>query len=162
MQYIPQDFAFRTIPVGKDGACFEEHAMLQWEPEANENRNIAKMLVKNAHKNVKLMPRLHEKEVDLRKEIYGKDYAGKHKTKCPDCFSDGKPVEFKTATKNLMSKRIHEASIQADIVVLKCKEKLTNDYVERFINGQWKHTDRLNVKQIIIVNDGKMQTFKRP
>jgi SPP1 gp7 family putative phage head morphogenesis protein len=162
MQYIPPNFAFRTVPAGKSGAYFEEHAMLQWEPEAKGNRNIAKMLVENGYKNVKLMPRLHEKEADLREKLYGKNYADRHKTKCPDCFAGGKPVEFKTATRNLMSKRIHEASIQADIIVLKCKEKLTDDYVARFINGQWKHADRLNVKQIIIVNDGKMQTFKRP
>jgi SPP1 gp7 family putative phage head morphogenesis protein len=160
MQYIPQEYAFRTMSAGND-LFFEEHAMVQWEPEAKENREIAKMLVKEGYKDVKLMPRLHEKEVELRAKIYGKEYASKHKTKCPDCFADGKPVEFKSAVRKQMSARIGQAAAQADIVVLKCKERLTTDYIERFVKGQWNLDDRKNVSRIIIINDNKTIVFNR-
>ncbi len=161
MQYMPQEFAFRTLPAGQD-LFFEEHAILQWEPEAKENRSLAKLLCRNGHKDVKLMPRLHEKESELRTQLYGKKYASKHPTKCPDCFVDGVPVEFKTSALGNLSKRIFQASKQADVALVNCRETLTKNYLERFIKGQWAMKDRLNLKKIIIVNDGKMQVFVRP
>jgi SPP1 gp7 family putative phage head morphogenesis protein len=106
MQYIPPEYAF--IP--KEG--YGEHAMVQYEPEAKENREIAEMLAKEGYKDIKLMPRLHEKETELREKLYGKEYAEQHPTKCPDCFADGKPIEFKGAVRKKMSKRNIYCNIQ--------------------------------------------------
>ncbi len=156
MQYIPEDYAYRS----RKG--YEEHAMVQHEPEADENRGIAKMLSDAGMKDIKLMPRLHEKEAELREKLYGKEYCDNHPNKCPDSFINGDAVEFKEVARKNMSKRILEASEQADIVVVKAKEPLTDEYIERFINGQWKHEDRNNIKQIVIINDGKVREFKRP
>lgn len=156
MQYLPKDYAFRSRKQ------YVEHAMLQYEPEANENREIAKALSKTGLMDIKLMPRLHEKEANLRVKLYGKDYCDKHPTKCPDSFISGEAVEFKEAGRNNMSKRILEASTQADIIVLKTKEILTDEYIERFIKGQWRQEDRKNVKEIIIISDNKVNRYKRP
>ena len=156
MQYIPEDYAYRI----KEG--FEEHAMLQHEPEAAENREIAKLLADSGEKDIKLLPRLHEKEIELRHKYYGEEYTGNRPTKCPDSFIDGEPVEFKETGKGNISKRILEASKQADVVVIKSKDILTDDYIERQINSQWKMNDRDNLKRIIVINDGKVHKFERP
>lgn len=156
MQYIPQDNAFRT----RRG--YEEHAMVQHEPEARENRLIAKLLVESGEKDIRLMPRLHEKESDLRVEIYGKEYNKTHPTKCPDAFIKNSAVEFKETKRTNLSKRILQASTQADIAIVKMKEVLTDDYMERVVNGQWKLEDRANLKRIIIISDGKVHKFERP
>lgn len=156
MQYIPQDYAYRT----KQG--YAEHAMLQHEPEADENRTIAKMLSETGEKDIKLLPRLHEKEADLRRKYYGETYAQEHPTKCPDSFINGEPAEFKKSGKGNLSKRIHEASVQADIAIVKTKEVLSEDYIKRFVNGQWNMSDRENLKRIIIINDGKVHKYNRP
>jgi len=156
MQYIPEDYAFRT----KNG--FEEHAMLQYEPEASENRQIAKVLSDSGEKDIRLMPRLHEKETELREKIYGSGYIEKHSKKCPDCFIGQEAAEFKESGRANMSKRVLEASRQADIVVLRATEPLTEEYIERFVNGQWAHSDRLNVKRIIIVSDETVYKYDRP
>ncbi|MFC4673590.1 phage minor head protein [Dysgonomonas termitidis] len=156
MQYLPEDYAYRT----RDG--YEEHAMLQHEPEAEENRAIAEILAGNGEKDIKLLPRLHEKEIDLRKKYYGEEYVREHPAKCPDSFIGGEPAEFKESGKANMSKRVLDASRQADIVVIKTKEVLTEGYIDMFIKGQWDHDDRLNVKRIIIINDGKTHKYERP
>lgn len=156
MQYLPEDYAFRNRKQ------YTEHAILQYEPEADENREIAKTLSKAGLKDIKLMPRLHEKETELREKMYGKDYCDKHPSKCPDSFIDGEAVEFKESARKNMSKRVLEASGQADIVVIKTKEVLTDGYIDMFVNGQWKHEDRKNLKEIIIINNGKTTRHKRP
>ncbi len=156
MQYLPEDFAFRT----KRG--FSEHAMLQHEDEAVENREIAKTLYLKGEKNIKLMPRLHEKETELRRKYYGDYYISRNPKKCPDCLIDGQPAEFKTSGKNNLSKRIHEASMQADIVVLKLNEPMSNTYIKKFMHNQWKMEDRENVTKVIVINDGRKKTYKRP
>lgn len=156
MQYIPEDYAYRS----RKG--YEEHAMLQHEPEASENREIAAILSKDGDKDIKLLPRLHEKETELREKIYGKDYCNNHPNKCPDAVINGDAVEFKETGRKNMSKRILEASHQADVVVIKTKEALTDGYIDMFVNGQWKQEDRKGLKEIIIINDGKTTRYKRP
>lgn len=156
MQYLPKDYAFRTM----DG--FDEHAMLQHEAEAGENRTIARILAGSGEKDIKLMPRLHEKDKKTRTKIYGKEYCDAHPTKCPDGWMNGEAVEFKEVTKRNLSRRIHEASEQADVVVIKTKEILTEGYIEMFTKGQWTLDDRLNVKRIIIINNNKVHKFDRP
>lgn len=156
MQYLPEDYAYRS----RKG--YEEHAMLQHEPEASENRSIANILSDAGIKDIKLMPRLHEKETELREKIYGKDYCDKRPSKCPDAFIGGEAVEFKEATRKKLSKRIQEASEQADIVVIQAKEILTDEYLNRFVNGQWKLEDRKNLKEIFIINGEKVISYKRP
>nr|WP_255491191.1 phage minor head protein [Dysgonomonas sp. 520] len=156
MQYLPEDYAYRSRRE------YDEHAMLQHEPEAEENRAIAQLLGESGEKDIKLLPRLHEKETELRKRLYGEDYAENHPTKCPDAFIDGKPAEFKETGKNNMSKRVQQAATQADTVVIKTKEVLTEGYIDMFINGQWQLNDRKNIERIIIINDGKVLKFKRP
>lgn len=162
LQYIPEKAAYRP-KITPNGKVYSEHVMAQWEPEATQNRKIAEILCDNGFEDVKLMPQIHIKEVALREKFYGKSYAQAHQTKCPDAFVNGKAVEFKTsAKKDNMSKRILTASKQADIVLIQCEDKLTMEYMNRFVNGQWALDDRANVKQIIIINDGKIHKFNRP
>jgi SPP1 gp7 family putative phage head morphogenesis protein len=156
MQYIPQDYAYRT----KQG--YSEHAMLQYEDEADENRSIAKMLSESGEKDIKLLPRLHEKETDLRHKYYGEDYVKAHPTKCPDSFINGKAFEFKKTNKNNLSKRILEASGQADNIVIKLEKPLSERYLARSIYGQWEMEDRLNIKRIIVINGEDVHKFNRP
>ncbi|MDR0363771.1 MAG: phage head morphogenesis protein [Bacteroidales bacterium] len=161
LQYIPEKAAYK-IETTESGKSYSEHILLQWDKEAHKSRKGAKILCENGFTDVKLFPQIHAKEPAAREKIYGKSYAKKHPTKCPDGFAGGEPIEIKEAGRKKMSLRVLKASEQADVVLLICKNNLTQNKVERFVNGQWNLDDRKNIKKIMIFNNEKLQIFTRP
>lgn len=156
LQYIPTDFAFR------DRKGYEEHAMVQHEPERWINRAISMILSRNGITDIKLMPRLHQKETLLRNKILGKEYIEQFHTKNADALINGVATEFKESGIKNLSRRIKEAAKQANVVVLRSKDALTQEYMERFVKGRWNLEDRANITRIYLINDGKVHTFDRP
>ena len=158
MAYLPPANTYRTIRV--DGALIEEHAMVQSENKdsRDKNRAIAAALKKGGYKDVKLLPQINAKDKTARLAHYG-NYAETETTKCPDAIINGKIVEFKTATKRNMAKRVAEAAGKADVCVLRPSFNATNEYIERFSKGQFK-TNK-NLQELIIVRDKSIKVQKR-
>jgi SPP1 gp7 family putative phage head morphogenesis protein len=156
MQYIPPEYAFRNMGV------YEEHAMLQYEPEAPENREIATMLYESGERNIRLMPRLQEHEIEFREKIYGKEYNDTHPRKCPDSFIDSEAAEFKRCKNSQRKKRLQQAAEQADNVVLEITDSLSKENIDNFVKHKWNSDKCANLKRIIIINNGVIYKYGRP
>lgn len=158
MAYLPPSNTYRTIKV--NGAIIEEHALVQSDRAdiRDKNRAIAASLKKGGYKDVKLLPQINAKDKTARLAHYG-DYAKTELTKCPDALVNGKIVEFKTATKRNMAKRVAEASAKSNICVIKPSFDATDAYIERFSKGQFKINE--NLQELIIVRNSGIKVQKR-
>lgn len=144
------------------GGIFLEHFLVRKEQETKNNRILAGLLADKVGKEIKLLPQIHVRRIDLRNRYYGVEYSKLHPTKCPDAIMDDEIIEFKTAVKKRMSERILEASTKANIVFLSCKDEVSEKYIQHFIDRQWRMEDRKNIIQIIVLNSGAVTIFKRP
>jgi len=160
MLEAPDEVAFEW---NKDG--FWEHILAKTEDEISENREMAKILLNNGYKDVKLMPQINAKEPSLRERYFGKPYISTHSTKNGDSIVDGKIIEFKYLRGGeSMHKEMKEAAKQADIIFIKSKDYLSKDDINDFLNKQWKSAspNRANIKEILLLNtDGEFYVFSR-
>ncbi|MDR2383297.1 MAG: hypothetical protein LBD76_05365 [Prevotellaceae bacterium] len=150
----PDEVVFAKNPDG-----FLEHILLSDSDKIN--RDMAKILVDNGYKDVKLLPQINATDTFLRERYFGKLYAKTHYAKNPDAIINGEIWEFKNIGSKYMSRQTKEAAAQADIIFVKSKEVLTTTDINRFLKDQWTLTDRLNIKEIVFYNDGKLYNFKR-
>lgn len=160
MLLMPDDLAFIKVET-KEGTLLE-HVLMDGTEESPDNRSIAKSLLKDDFKEIKLLPKIYASEVALRERYYGEKYNEEFPSTTPDAKVDGKIIEFKRGNINTLSMRIGEGARQSDIVLIKSKDKLSNAYLERLIKGQWEIDDRKNISTIILINGGKTYVFKRP
>jgi SPP1 gp7 family putative phage head morphogenesis protein len=156
LQYIPQENAWN---IRKE---YEEHAMVQYESEANENREIAKMLYENGERNIRLMPRLEEYEQEVRKTIYGEKYAQTHATKCPDSFIGTESFEFKKCVNGQRKVRIRKAALQANNAVIQIIETMDKENIDTFVAQRWVDSKCVNLKRIVIITGGNVYKYQRP
>ncbi|GHV01954.1 hypothetical protein FACS1894159_10390 [Bacteroidia bacterium] len=108
------------------------------------------------------MPQINAKEARLRKRYFGEKFLENHPNANPDFKIGGRFVEYKSTNRRGLSYRIKEASIQADIAVVRITEPITENYLSRFMDGQWMMKDRLNLREIILYVNGELRIFKRP
>lgn len=162
LAYLPPENTYRTVNLG-DGVTVQEHAMLKYENKETiiKNRQIASILKSNGFNDIKLTPQIHQNDKEGRIAYYGKDFASKNLTQCPDAWIDSELAEFKTASTRNMSRRVYEASKKANICVLQPMGKYTDNQIERFVKGQFGLDDRKNLKKIIIIRHGKPITYTR-
>ncbi|MDR0661344.1 MAG: hypothetical protein LBG19_11275 [Prevotellaceae bacterium] len=144
------------------GNAYKEHLLVVGTREVARNRLIAALLADNGYRDIALLPRINEVEKAQRIRYFGAKYTTKHPTANPDAVIDGINVEFKVTNFRNMSRQIKRAATQADIAVLKVEQSLTDNYIQRFVKGQWAHADRQNLSEIIIINNGRLHRFKRP
>jgi hypothetical protein len=157
---LPDDVAFMERTTGT-GKTYREHRLVDKAGEAPGNREIASVLLDNGYENVKLLPQIHPAELTLRERYFGKEYAKLYPTRNPDAIINGYIIEFKESNRRYFSKRILEASRQSNIAFIKLTEPLTDDYIVRFVERQWKMPDRINLEKIIIYNNSVLQSFSR-
>jgi SPP1 gp7 family putative phage head morphogenesis protein len=158
---LPNDVAFveRTTPTGK---AYREHLLVDKTNEAAGNREVAALLLDNGYKNVRLLPKIHAKEVTLRERYFGKEYVKLHPTSNPDAAIDGKFVEFKKTNVKQITHNIGKAAKQTESTVLiHITEPVQEHYLSKKIEKQWTLPDRQNINKIIVFSDGKIQTFTR-
>jgi SPP1 gp7 family putative phage head morphogenesis protein len=156
MQYIPQENAWN---IRKE---YEEHAMVQYEGEATENREIAKLLYESGERNIRLMPRLEEHEQEVRKIIYGEEYAQTHERKCPDSFIGNEATEFKRCIRKQAKRRLEEAAQQANTALIEITETMTQKDINEFVAPKWQNKKCSNLIKILIINKGKVYKYQRP
>lgn len=147
----------------ENGKIFLEHYNCRYDEEHTVNLKAIQILNKiNFAKEIKLLPRIHASQVELRERYYGKAFQKLQPKDCPDAVADGKLIEFKSGTKKTASKRILQAAQKAEIVYLELTEKFSDGYLNEFINRQWNRPDRLNLSTIILNNNGIIEIFNRP
>lgn len=112
-------------------------------------------------KDIKLLPRIYSKEINLRERYYGKDFQNIQKNDCPDAIIDGKLVEFKSASNKMASKRILQAAKKSEVAYLELTEGMSEQSVESFVKRQWGRPDVKRLNTIIITNKGKTTIFAR-
>ncbi len=160
--YNPDEIAF-IQSVDKNGNSFIEHYNCRFEKEYEQNlKAVAELSKIKFGKEIKLLPQIHYSQVDLRERYYGKAFQAIQKNDCPDAMVDGELIEFKSSSRSLASKRILQASRKANVVYLELTEEVTEKHLDSFIKGQWKLSDRINVKTIIIKNSANTIVFQRP
>lgn len=150
-----------TVKETNNGS-YLEHLLASDAAEVLENEKIARILLAFGYKDIKLLPQIHKNEVAMRVRYYGNSFNNAHPSVCPDAMIGSTPVEFKHTNFGNMSKRIKEASKKSNIAILRVEQPLKQDYLDRFIKGQWNLNDRENLKEIVIINAGTMHQFKRP
>lgn len=128
-----------------------EHYLVSRSEESRINMTIAAILTENGYNNIKLLPQIHFSESELRKRYFGEKYV--KTTGNPDAEINGVIVEFKSATQRNLARRISEASKKSDVIVIVSKDLLSEDFIERFIKGQFFAKDRTNISEIILINE---------
>jgi len=157
----PDDIAF-IQKITKDGHKYLEHFNCKDEKEIAENRKVVELLLKEGVvKEAALLPRIHQREVELRERYYGKEYNSLRPAKCPDCKADGEFLEFKETTLKNLSANILKASKQGDIAVIKLDSHIDNDWITRFCKKQFTLKDRKGLKKIIISTSEKTYLYRK-
>jgi hypothetical protein len=158
---LTNDVAFveRTTPTGK---AYREHLLVDKANEAAANREITALLLENGHKDITLLPIINKNEKLLRERYYGKNFISA--TLCPDALISGVPVEYKRSNRSNISRNIGAAALKSDIVVIKIKpgSTVSETHIKTVVNRQWDMTNRKNIREIIVINEGKVVSFKRP
>lgn len=149
----PDDVVFINYDLG-NGKKVEVHYLVLQEDEFSDNIKIAEALLQHGYNSVRLLPKIHKNEVDLRIRYYGKDYASKYLTTNADAIVDDKVIEFKTANINTFVKRLNHAAKQSNIAVVRMKDKVSKDSLERKIKG-----NKLNLKIIIVLLEDELIIF---
>lgn len=162
LSYIPPENAFRTIKF--EGTTLQEHALIDDTADViHKNRQCAKILIDNGYRNVKLLPKIHQKDIELRELYYGKEYQESNRVSSPDALVDGHIIEFKQCTLKMMGKRITQAARQSDRCFIFSKDQVKQDYLDYHINRQWGRKETKNLVEIIVVNkDGSLKKYLRP
>ncbi len=160
--YNPDEIVYINSADG-NGKNFLQHFNCRYDEELTTNIKAVTELNKIGYGNdIKLLPQIHYSQVELRERYYGKAFQVMQKNDCPDAMIDGVLIEFKTGTQKTASKRILQASKKADVVYLELADEFTEDYLQRFLKGQWNAPDRKNIQTIIVNNMGKTTVFNRP
>jgi len=157
---VPDEVGFlnKETPHG----TFREHLLCGKAQETTGNRVTAGLLLEKGYKDVKLMPQIYQSEQRLRERYFGEDYVKRFPKANPDFKIGNRLIESKSSSWRSLSVRIHEASRQADIILIRVNEPMTENYIKRFIKGQWEMADRANLREIILHINGDLLVFKRP
>jgi hypothetical protein len=150
-------FIEKTTPSGN---MYLEHLLVDKVQEATDNRMFAALLVENGYRDVKLLPQINQTEKALRVRYFGKEYAEKYLTN-PDASVSGNLMEFKKSNRRNLSTHIGDAALKSNIAFVRTTEPVTDNYLDLFIERQWKMEDRKNLKEILIYNNGVLRTFTR-
>lgn len=160
--YNPDEIAYIEA-VDSSGKKFLQHYNCLFEAELETNLKAVNELSKIGYgKEVKLLPRIHQSQVELRERYYGRAFQAIQPKDCPDAMIDGKLIEFKSGNRKSAAKRIYQAAQKADIVYLELVEELSEGYLIQFVKRQWESTNRSNLTTLIITNKGKTQVYQRP
>ena len=156
---LPNDVAYvqKTTPSGK---TYREHRLVDKAQEAAGNREITALLLDNGYKDVTLLPIIDRKEKLLRERYYGKNFISA--TLCPDALINGKIVEFKYSNYRNISYNIGRAALKSNTILIKTTEYVSDVHIQNIIERQWSIETRGNITEIIVVNNGKVVSFKRP
>lgn len=160
MLQLPDEVAF-VKKITPEGFEYFEHRLVDGTAEAEGNRIIASLLAKNGYRDIRLLPQIGWEEKALRARYFGIDYAKTHYAVMPDAMIDGSIVEFKGVNVNKFTTRIGKAAKQSDIAFIRLTEIMQDDTLKLKIDKQWTMTDRKNLKQIIVYNNGKLHIFNR-
>jgi hypothetical protein len=140
------------------GKEYEEHTLVAGEQERTINRQITSILLDNDYEGIKLLPIIDRREQLLRERYYGENYDF---SKCPDAKIESKNAEFKLTTNRNMSVTIGNAAKQAEIVIVKITDNITEQHINDVIARQWEITSRKNMQEIIVIVNKKVYAFKR-
>jgi hypothetical protein len=158
---LPDEVAFveRTTTTGK---TYHEHLLVNKANEAAGNREVAELLLDNGYKDVRLLPIIRENEKILRARYYGKNFMSE--TLCPDALIGGVPAEFKQSGRRGISTSIGAAAQKANIAVIMIKPGniVSEIHIEDVVSRQWSMENRKHVAEIVVINNGKALSFKRP
>jgi hypothetical protein len=125
---------------------------------------MATMLLQTGYyKTIRILPGIDKHELLLRERYFGRSYTmGDRFSVNPDAKVDAMIFEFKKCKWGRTSRRILEASKQADRVFIWVEDAVPAIDVERAVRNQWLMRDRENVQTIIIHANGVTRKFNRP
>ena len=155
---LPDEYAFGEVQI--DGATILEHVGIN-EGERALNRGMAEILLLNGYGKIKLLPQIRPEYPLLRRRYFGGDYKPVNHAGNPDAVVDGEIWEFKKCNRRHAAEHVKDASEKSNVVFLHITEILTDDYLNRLVQRQFDMADRLNVKKIVIYNDGRLREFVR-
>jgi len=159
--YNPDDVVY-IKKTTKSGIEYKVHYNCLNEKELAINEKAIKNITEAGYgKDIKLLPRIYSKEIELRERYYGKAFQSIQKNDCPDAIIDGKLVEFKSSSNKMASKRILQAAQKSEVAYLELTDGMPEHSVESFIKRQWGRTDIKRLETIIINNNGKTSIFTR-
>lgn len=125
------------------------------------NISIANALAENGFKNIRLLPQINAKEKALRERYFGKEYNQMYPLSNPDAIIDTDIVEFKTSSRGNFMLRAREAAQKSNIAIISLRETITDSYIDRLVNGVWVSDDMANLRELVIINNGKAMRFAR-
>jgi hypothetical protein len=161
MLQLPDEVAFvkKTTPEGWE---YWEHRLVDKLAEAEGSRLFAALLAKNGYKDIRLLPQIDAKEQVLRKRYYGENYASYAKR--PDASINGIVVEFKSSNSDNISSNIGVAAKQANIAIISIRPGniVSEIHIKDVASRQWAMDSRKNLREVIIIHNGKVYSFKRP
>ncbi|MBQ4278346.1 MAG: DUF935 family protein [Rikenellaceae bacterium] len=144
--YLPPENTYRTVKVGEGARTIDVHP-LHGADELADNAVIARILLENGSKEIRLLPVIHEKDAALKKRFYPEGYRCDLR-KNADAVVDGEVFDFKLSGRRNLHHRIVDASRQADNVVVKLRE----DIAEHTLKGVCLQVKReCSIRRIIII-----------
>jgi hypothetical protein len=155
----PDDIAYLRQSI--DGMEYLVHFNAQ-EEFRNVNKSHLPTLIQAGFKNIKFLPIVDRKEIQLRKRYFGKYFES---PKCADVFADGNFVELKEPTgtgkkmrRNIIA-HIGDAAKKADVVVVKLKKSFQEHSLRFIAIGRFQAHPGL--KRIIFDDNGIIYNFLR-
>ena len=160
MLHNPDDVVFINYDLG-NGKKVEVHYPALFEQEFEINIHITKLLVNKGIENIRLMPKIHEKDKVNRERYFGKHYTDKFPKTCPDAIINGISAEYKSTNLEKLITRLNEASKQAEMAVIEINDiKFNTDTINRINNKIKKHRNN-KLKTILITIEEEIFVIRK-
>lgn len=151
------DIAYLTRQDEK-GRGYQEHYLCQFEKEIKQNREYVAIMYNSGLKNIKMLPRINAKEVELRKRYYGEAFNKIQPKKCPDASADNQMIEFKEASDRNKYSAIKDAASKSNIAMIKLKDNYSDSQINMF--GHRCITD-YKLEKLIVINHANVRVFTK-